>query len=260
MFAYNTLEQGDCRSVLRTIPSESFDLALTDPPYFVNYRDRLGRAIANDGNDFGILTAFDELYRVLKPDTFCISFYGWGQTDTFFAAWRRAGFRPVGHIVWCKPYASRISCLKYRHEQAYLLARGRPRAPANPLDDVRRWQYSGNRCHPTEKSIAILKPLIESFSSVGGAVIDPFAGSGSSLLAAAQCGRRYFGIELDSNHCATIRERLAGLPGHSSVDRDRDLDLAFAQYGRWLSARGVAMPPGIVPGAFKRAEGNAGRR
>ena len=89
----------DCLAVLPQLPSASIDLVLTDPPYLVGYRDRSGRSIAGDQTGEWLKPAFRELYRVLKPGSFCVSFYGWNRTDEFFAAWRAAGFRPVGHLV-----------------------------------------------------------------------------------------------------------------------------------------------------------------
>lgn len=150
MFPINQVLQGDCTRVLRTLPNEVVDLVVTDPPYGVRYQDGFGRTIANDDNLSRVLGAFTELYRVLKPNSVCISFYGWSQVDAFFRAWRHAGFRPVGHIVWVKEYASRTHYLRYRHEQAYVLAKGRPALPAEPLDDIQPWTYSGNPDHPTQ--------------------------------------------------------------------------------------------------------------
>jgi adenine-specific DNA-methyltransferase len=72
------------------------------------------------------------------------------------------------------------------------------------------WAYSGNRLHPTQKPLPALLPLVKAFSAPGGLVLDPFAGSGSSLLAAKQLGRDWLGIELDAGHHATARARLAG--------------------------------------------------
>lgn len=211
MFPINEVVQGDCARVLRRLPDEHVDLILTDPPYGVRYQDRLGRTVANDDDPGRILGAFTDLYRVLKPDSLCISFYGWGLVDEFFRAWRIAGFKPVGHIVWVKEYASRSRFLRYRHEQAYLLAKGRPPLPARPLDDIQPWVYSGNTDHPTQKAVRILTPLIEAFTQRGQLVLDPFAGSGSTLVAAAITGRRYLGIELEQKYCALARQRLASL-------------------------------------------------
>jgi site-specific DNA-methyltransferase (adenine-specific) len=100
--------------------------------------------------------------------------------------------------------------LRSCHEQAYVLAKGRPAFPDKPLDDVQPWQYTGNRAHPTEKAVSILVPLIESFSKPGDLVIDPFAGSGSTAVAAALADRRYCGIEIEESYCDLARKRLAG--------------------------------------------------
>jgi site-specific DNA-methyltransferase (adenine-specific) len=89
----------------------------------------------------------------------------------------------VGHLVFVKPYSSNAGAVKYQHEQAYVLAKGRPAAPRQPIGDVISWEYSGNKLHPTQKPLSILKPIVQSFSEVGSVVLDPFAGSGSVCLA-----------------------------------------------------------------------------
>jgi len=76
---------------------------------------------------------------------------------------------------------------------------------------VQPWIYSGNRSHPTEKSVDILKPLIKAFTKPGQVVLDPFAGSGSTLAAAALAGRGYLGVELEAKYCELIDRRLAGI-------------------------------------------------
>jgi len=123
-------------------------------------------------------------------------------------AWKEAGLRPVGHIVWRKHYASRTGFLQSRHESAYLLAKGRPPCPDKPLSDVRSWTYTGNKLHPTQKAVAVIQPLIEAFSTPEDLVLDPFLGSGTTALAAKRCGRRYLGIEKDENFCAVAERRL----------------------------------------------------
>jgi len=110
-------------------------------------------------------------------------------------AWKEAGFQPVGHLVWAKDYSSKSGFLKYKHESAYLLAKGNPELPEKPLADIRKWHYSGNTLHPTQKSEKIIEPLIKSFSKKGEVVLDPFCGSASTLIAAKNTDRRFFGIE-----------------------------------------------------------------
>lgn len=207
----NQVIHGDCVQMLRSLPGESIDAVITDPPYLGRYRDRLGRTLANDDNPAAVVGVYAELYRVLKPNSFCVTFYGYCKLDAFVHAWTEAGFDTVGHMVWAKPYASSARFVRVMHESAYILAKGHPKRPEAPLPDVQPWEYSGNIAHPTEKAISVVRPLVESFAPAGGVVLDPFAGSGSTLVAAALSGRGYVGIELEDKYCQLARKRLAGV-------------------------------------------------
>jgi adenine-specific DNA-methyltransferase len=206
----NTVIHGNCIAELAKLPDRCVDLAVTDPPYITRYKSRDGRTVINDDNADWLESAYAEMFRVLKRDAFCVSFYGWPKADLFIQAWRKAGFRIGGHLVFRKRYSSSKAFLEYRHEQAYLLIKGYPAKPATPLPDVLDWTYTGNKLHPTQKPTGILKPLIEAFSKPGDTVLDSFAGSGSTLVAAAALGRNYIGIELDAVHYQTATNRLKG--------------------------------------------------
>ncbi|EDX32606.1 TPA: DNA methylase [Shigella dysenteriae] len=204
---------GNCIDVMARIPDNAIDFILTDPPYLVGFRDRQGRTIAGDKTDEWLQPACNEMYRVLKKDALMVSFYGWNRVDRFMSAWKNAGFSVVGHLVFTKNYTSKAAYVGYRHECAYILAKGRPRLPQNPLPDVLGWKYSGNRHHPTEKPVTSLQPLIESFTHPNAIVLDPFAGSGSTCVAALQSGRRYIGIELlEQYHPCWLDEDDENLP------------------------------------------------
>lgn len=202
---------GDCLAVLPTLPSASVDAVITDPPYLGRYKDRNGRTLANDNNPRVIIGVYPELCRVLKPNSFCVTFFGYPKPDDFVHSWTEAGFRTVGHIVWKKRYASSSRYLNVTHESAFVLAKGRPPEPLHLLDDVQPWEYTGNIAHPTEKAISVIKPLVETFSPPGGLVLDPFSGSGSTAVAAALAGRLYLGIELEEKYCQLARRRLVGV-------------------------------------------------
>jgi site-specific DNA-methyltransferase (adenine-specific) len=193
----NTILHGNCIEKMRELPANSVDFILTDPPYLLNYRDRSGRSIQNDANDDWLRPAMREAYRVLKQNHVAVMFYGWSKIDAFFAAWKSAGFHPVGHLVFRKIYTSKTGFFSYQHEQAYLLAKGRPQLPPKPIADVIDMPYTGNKLHPTQKPVQALAPLIRSFSLPGELVLDPFAGSGSTCATATLCSRRYLGVELD---------------------------------------------------------------
>jgi site-specific DNA-methyltransferase (adenine-specific) len=204
----NRILHGDCIEVMRQMPAEAVDFILTDPPYLVNYRDRCGRTIQNDANADWLSPAMAEAYRVLKNDRVAVMFYGWTKVDAFFAAWKDVGFQPVGHIVFHKAYSSKSRFLSYQHEQAFLLAKGKPPLPKQPLADVIDMPYSGNKLHPTQKPVPMLAKLIRTFSLPGEIVLDAFAGSGSICAAAALTGRSYIGMELDDAYFAEASERM----------------------------------------------------
>jgi site-specific DNA-methyltransferase (adenine-specific) len=213
----NTILNGDCIEKMHEMPANSVDFILTDPPYLVNFRDRTGRTLQNDTNANWLKPAMKEAYRVLRNNRLMLCFYGWPRAEEFLGAWREAGFRPVGHLVFRKSYTTKSTeFLKYQHEQAYLLAKGRPATIGGPVADVQRLLYTGNKLHPTQKAVMSLIPIIRAYSLPGDVVLDAFCGSGSTCAAALLTGRKYIGIELDSEYhraaskrMIRIRERIA---------------------------------------------------
>jgi site-specific DNA-methyltransferase (adenine-specific) len=204
----NTITHADCLQFLPKLAAESVNFILTDPPYLVGYESRDGRTVPNDDNDRWLKPAFAQMYRVLERDAFCVSFYGWPNADKFLQAYRAAGFRVAGHFAFPKRYTSTTRYTRYQHECAHLLVKGIPLVPKETIGDVIDWSYTGNKLHPTQKPLSVLLPLVESFSRPGATVLDPFAGSGSSLFAAKMLGRSYIGVELDADYHDIARRRL----------------------------------------------------
>ncbi|EED1398342.1 class I SAM-dependent methyltransferase [Escherichia coli] len=186
---------------------------LTDPPYLVGFRDRSGCTIAGDVNDDWLQPASNEMYRVLKKEALMVSFYGWHRIDRFMAAWKRAGFSVGGHLVFTKNYTSKSAYVAYRHECAYILAKGSPARPRKPLPDVLGWKYSGNRHHPTEKPVTSLQPLIESFTHPNAIVLDPSAGTGAILRAIRDTapGAMCDAVEINSGLVRYLRDNFNGV-------------------------------------------------
>jgi len=205
----NQIIHADCIDVMRTMPSESIDLVLTDPPFLVNYTPRDQRQIANDRHSEWLSPAFAEMYRLLKPNTFCVSFYGWPNVERFMWAWKKSGFRPVTHFSFVKDYASTEGYTEGFHEVAYLLGKGRPDRPAKPIKDVLDFKYTGNPLHPNQKPVDLIQKLIETFSKRGDVVFDPFAGSGTTGIAARNCGRDFILIEKVWRYFNAAQHRLA---------------------------------------------------
>lgn len=141
----NQIICGEATDILSSWPEQCIDAVITDPPYLCNCRDRDGRQVRNDNDPGAVLSVYSGLYRVLKWDSYCITFYGWNAIDQFSSAWTEAGFRSVGQIVWVKDYASGSGHTCYRHEAAMVLAKGSPKYPENPIADIQPWTYTGNR-------------------------------------------------------------------------------------------------------------------
>jgi site-specific DNA-methyltransferase (adenine-specific) len=207
-----TLHHDDCLGVLPTLADESVDLVLTDPPYLVGFKGRWDGArqeIRGDRDPTWVRPVFLELFRVLKRDSFAVSFYGWPHVETFAAAWRDAGYRLVSHLAFVKNVIGLGRMTRSQHETAYLLAKGRPRLFGTATSDVIEWAREADAVHPCQKPVAALVPLILNFAPEQGLVLDPFSGSESTLLAARECGSRAIGIEIEERFCEFSARRLA---------------------------------------------------
>src|SRR6516164_3424272 len=93
-----SIVHADCRDALSQLPAECIDFVLTDPPYVVSYQGRWDgarREIAGDSDGKWIQPVFSELHRVLKPNSFCVTFYGWPHADLFVGTFKSLGFRIV---------------------------------------------------------------------------------------------------------------------------------------------------------------------
>lgn len=207
-----SIHHGDCRDVMPTLPGESVDFVLTDPPYLVNFKGRWNseqRSIIGDDDPSWLRPAFLEIWRLMKPDTFCVSFYGWPHTDTFLGIWKAIGFRPVSHLAFVKRQWGLGRFTRGTHETAYLLAKGNPAIPEAAISDVIDWQRDDVQLHPNQKPVSALTPLIHTYCSPGGLVLDPFMGSGSTLRAAKDLGYSAIGIEIERDYCRKAAARLA---------------------------------------------------
>jgi adenine-specific DNA-methyltransferase len=203
---------GDCIDVMPTLPSESFDFVLTDPPYLVGYTGRWDserEQIAGDDDPAWLRPAFEEVWRLMKPDTLCTAFYGWPHTDTFLGVWKSIGFRPVSLLALVKRKMGLGRFTRGMHESAYLLAKGNPKKPSVAIPDVFDWQQDAMIFHPNQKPVASLAALIDTFCPKGGKVLDPFMGSGSTLRAAKNLGLEAVGIEIEEAYCRKASKRMA---------------------------------------------------
>ena len=195
---------GDCRDILPSLPK--VDLVLTDPPYGIGHASsRAGKfnaqAIHGDGN------------ADLRDEVL-----GWwgNQSALVFGNWKTTppdGTRTA--LVWDKGPASGMGDLripwKCSWEVIYVLGEGfKGHRGEGVLRGHRVVTWSGKlgqRTHPTEKPVSLLVALLEKcpFSTV----LDPFMGTGATLLAAAQTGRKAIGIEIEERYCEIAAKRMS---------------------------------------------------
>jgi DNA modification methylase len=203
---YCTIYCGDSRDLLPLIDA---DVMVTDPPYGYAYASNhegkwRGQQIANDAD----LAARDAVIEA------------WGDgTALVFGSWKRP--RPEATremLVWDKGVCVGMGDLRIpwgaSHEDIYVLGPWDKAADVKRSGTVLRHQRpvtwsgaSGQREHPNEKPIPLMRELIGKCPP--GTIIDPFMGSGSTLRAAKDLGRKCIGIEVDPKWCEVAVRRLA---------------------------------------------------
>lgn len=205
--------------ILRTIPSDSIDAIITDPPYGISYhgtrrkdKARWFNKIANDCAPY-IWWLLDAA-RVLKPGGALLCFTRYDTEEAFRFAIRLAGLEPKTQIIWDKGVHGVGDCrgdFGLRHENIIFAAKGRFAFPGHrPVSVIRVPRLASARLtHPNEKPVELLRGLVEAVTRPGELVFDPFLGSGTTAVAAKMARRRYFGVEIDVGYLNAAKARLA---------------------------------------------------
>ena len=216
----------DSVDVQSLVCGEKVNLIFTDPPWHVNlgggtitekYRPR---PILNDNLDDDEWIKFCDdvtlmLAEISKPGTPCymvMSAQEWGVIDP---ALRAAGFHWSSTIIWVKDVL--VISRKDYHTQYEPLWYGWRDGAARlkPLEDRKQsdvWEIPRPKrsdLHPTTKPVELIVRAVKNSSNRNDIVVDLFGGSGSTLIAAEQTGRKAFLMELDEKYCDVIRKRWA---------------------------------------------------
>lgn len=203
-----TIYHGDCRER----PELTFAAVVTDPPYgtqaAMNGYGRNGVTIANDLD----LSAFDGFCSSLGTFRGWIAaFCGTRKRREQEAVLMAHGFALVGEAVWDKGRPSLGYTVRYAHEVCLLARRGEVKA-VEPLISVMRGKRTtevmANR-HPHEKPVEVMSKLVRFACPIGGVVLDPFMGSGATLVAAKAAGRGAIGFEVNEQYCEMAARRCA---------------------------------------------------
>jgi len=224
------LSQSDAVSWLKSLPSNSVDLVITDPPYeslekhrSVGTTTRLKHSKASSNDWFSIFSNtrfpdfFEETFRVMKPNT---HFYLFCDQETMFVVKpmaEAAGFRFWKPLVWDKKRIGMGYHYRCRYEFILFFEKGKRKLNNLGVPDVLECPRIHNG-YPTEKPVVLIQTLIDQSSSPGDMIIDPFMGSGSTAEAAIESSRMFQGNDLSDIAIAHTSERLKRLfPGERIV-------------------------------------------
>ncbi len=246
-----SLSNLDAVAWLRSLPSASVDLLITDPPYeslekhrAVGTTTRLKQSKASSNAWFSIFPnarfeeLFSEVHRVLKRDS---HFYLFCDQETMFAAKpiaERVGFKFWKPLVWDKQKIGMGYHYRARYEFILFFEKGKRKLKNLGIADVisEPRVFKG---YPTEKPVAVSEVLIGQSSDEGQVVVDPFSGSGSTGVGAVKNGRHFWGNDLAADAVEVARPRLLDAGG-CEIELESELSAAHLEGGAGqLGLRGV---------------------
>lgn len=238
------LWRSDAVSWLMSLPPESVDLVVTDPPYeslekhrAVGTTTRLKHSKSSSNDWFDIFPnarfpdLFSSVYRVLKRNS---HFYLFCDQETMFAAKpvaEAAGFKFWKPIVWDKRKIGMGYHYRARYEFILFFEKGKRRLNDLGVADIIECPRVFNG-YPTEKPVDVSSVLVNQSSTRSELVVDPFCGSASTGEAAVRGGRAFWGCDMSESAINVARKRLAGVP--CAVDRSatRPADMIQAGVGQ----------------------------
>jgi site-specific DNA-methyltransferase (adenine-specific) len=208
------LQQGDCLEIMATIPDNSVDLVLVDPPYGVALKPQRktskfkGVEIIGDDNLAWLPAWCVQLHRVAKNAAFI--FCDYKHLRDFQTELERVGFEIKNVLIWNKDWFGMGNNFRPMYEMIILAVKGKYKTKSNNLSNILtfRRMAPSKMVHVAEKPIKLLELLINESSEPGDIVLDTFMGSGSTGVACMNTGRHFTGIELDPAYFAAAASRI----------------------------------------------------
>ena len=226
--------QGDCLEVMKTFPDKSFDLVLTDPPYNVGYAYDIHKDnLSSDEYFLQQITLLKESERLLA-DGGSIFYLNYPEFNSVL--WASIDFLQKEDIIaWIYHTHNRGEPLRKSFRTWLWFSKGSPRNSffgeyRNPDDkrvkeyidadikprEVDWWLFEQVKNvseektdHPCQVPTEMVKKIILATTKENDKIIDPFLGSGTTLVAAKQLGRNATGIEISEKYCEIARKRLS---------------------------------------------------
>ena len=207
------------------------NLVVTDPPYNVDVEETAGK-ILNDNMSDGdfyqfLLSMFTQVENHMETDASIYVFHADTEGLNFRKAFKDAGFYLSGCCIW-KKNSLVLGRSPYQWQHEPCLYGWKKKGKHQWFSDRKQttiWEYDrpkSSRDHPTMKPIQLMAYPIQNSSMRGTIVLDPFLGSGSTLIAADQTGRVCYGIELDEKFVDVIVKRYIEVTGDTEVNVQRN--------------------------------------
>ena len=207
-----TLYHGDCLEIDAWLTA---DVLVTDPPYGIGYQSGTMRNTAKQTREYR-----DARRKVAADDTTAVrdaALAQWGERPrVVFGSWKvPPPFVPRYRLIWHKigmPPGLNSAPWYTNDEEVYVDGAGfvgKITGSVYATTELRQGASgeSARVGHPTPKPVGLMEQLIDKCPP--GVIADPFAGSGSTLVAARNLGRRAIGVELEERYCETVARRLA---------------------------------------------------
>lgn len=209
---------------VKLMDGKKANLVVTDPPYNVDYHGTAGKIkndnMASDAFHTFLLAAFNRLHENMASDASIYVFHADTEGLNFRKAFEEAGFYLSGCCIWKKPsLVLGRSPYQWQHEPCLFgwLKDGKHLWYADRKQTT-IWEFEKpkkNDVHPTMKPVALIAYCIMNSSMSNTLILDPFLGSGTTLIASEQIDRSCYGLELDPKYCDVIVNRYIEVTGHS---------------------------------------------
>ena len=207
------------------------NLVVTDPPYNVDVEETAGK-ILNDNMSDGdfyqfLLSMFTQVENHMEDDASIYVFHADTEGLNFRKAFKDAGFYLSGCCIW-KKNSLVLGRSPYQWQHEPCLYGWKKKGKHQWFSDRKQttiWEHDrpkSSKDHPTMKPIQLMAYPIQNSSMRGTVVLDPFLGSGSTLIAADQTGRICYGIELDEKFVDVIVKRYIEVTGDTEVNVQRN--------------------------------------
>jgi prophage lambdaW4, DNA methylase len=207
------------------------NLVVTDPPYNVDVEETAGK-ILNDNMSDGdfyqfLLSMFTQVENHMEDDASIYVFHADTEGLNFRKSFKDAGFYLSGCCIW-KKNSLVLGRSPYQWQHEPCLYGWKKKGKHQWFSDRKQttiWEYDrpkSSKDHPTMKPIQLMAYPIQNSSMRGTIVLDPFLGSGSTLIAADQTGRVCYGIELDEKFVDVIVKRYVEVTGDTEVTVQRN--------------------------------------